>query len=154
VIPKSGRRLSDQITLKQDKPSKATSQGVRIAIMVDLDIARNLLTLRFLPPYTDTDERDYLDALVQIGQHDQPFELLTIFGGGGKLSVAGEREQALWFKATRGHISAHCRAVAIVRPGANRKMEETFQKLWPMPLVVLDDETAARAFLAEHRGPA
>jgi hypothetical protein len=97
--------------------------------MVDLDIAGSLLTLRFLPPYTDTDERDYL-------------------------SVPGEREQALWFKATRGHISAHCRAAAIVRPGANKKMEETFQKLWPMPVVALEDETAARAFLAEYRSPA
>lgn len=122
--------------------------------MVDLEIAGSLLTLRFLPPYTDTDERDYLAALVRVGQHAQSFELLTVFGGGGKLSVAGEREQALWFKATRSHISAHCRAVAIVRPGANRKMQETFQKLWPMPLVAMEDEAAARAFLAEHRGAA
>lgn len=122
--------------------------------MVDLDIAGSLLTLRFLPPYTETDERNYLAALVRIGQHDRPFELLTIFGGGGKLSAAGEREQALWFKATRGHISVHCRAAAIVRPGANKKMEEIFRKLWPMPLVALEDETTARAFLAEHRGPA
>jgi hypothetical protein len=30
-------------------------------------------------------------------------------------------------------------------------MEETFRKLWPMPLVALEDEIAARAFLAEHR---
>ncbi|WP_441240563.1 hypothetical protein [Tardiphaga sp. 768_D3_N2_1] len=122
--------------------------------MVDLEIAGSLLTLRFLPPYDDTDERDYLAALVRIGEHAEPFELLTIFGGGGKLSVAGEREQALWFKATRGHISAHCRAAAIVRPGANTKMEETFRKLWPMPLIAREDETIARAFLAEHRGDA
>jgi hypothetical protein len=122
--------------------------------MVDLEIAGSLLTLRFLPPYTDTDERDYLAALVRIGEHAEPFELLTIFGGGGKLSVAGEREQALWFKATRGHISAHCRAAAIVRPGANTKMEETFRKLWPMPLIAREDESIARAFLAEHRGDA
>jgi len=122
--------------------------------MVDLEIAGSLLTLRFLPPYTDTDERDYLAALVRIGEHAEPFELLTIFGGGGKLSVAGEREQALWFKATRGHISAHCRAAAIVRPGANTKMEETFRKLWPMPLIAREDECIARAFLAEHRGDA
>jgi hypothetical protein len=152
VIPKSGRRFSDQITLKRDKPSKATSQGVLIAIMVDLEIDGSLLTLRFLPPYAESDERDYLAALARVGEHDAPFELLTVFGGGGKLSVAGEREQALWFKATRGHISARCRAVAIVRPGANKKMEETFRKLWPMPLVALEDEIAARAFLAEHRG--
>lgn len=123
--------------------------------MVDLEIAGSLLTLRFLPPYTDTDERDYLDALVRVGQHAQPFEFLILFGGGGrKLSVAGEREQALWFKATRKHVSAHCRAVAIVRPGANEKMQATFQKLWPMPLVAMEDEAAARAFLAEHSGAA
>jgi hypothetical protein len=122
--------------------------------MVDLEIAGSLLTLRFLPPYTETDERDYLAALVRVGQHAEPFELLTVFGGGGRLSPAGEREQALWFKATRSHVSTHCRAAAIVRPGANKKMEETFQKLWPMPLVALEDETAARAFLAAHRGTA
>jgi hypothetical protein len=119
--------------------------------MVDLDIAGSLLTLRFLPPYADTDERAYLDALACVGKHEAPFELLTVFGGGRKLSVAGEREQALWFKATREHIATRCRAVAIVRPGANKKMQETFQKLWPMPLVAMEDENEARAFLARHR---
>ncbi len=121
--------------------------------MVDLEIAGSLLTLRFLPPYADKDERDYLDALVRVGRHAEPFEFLILFGGGGrKLSMAGEREQALWFKATRKHVSTHCRAVAIVRPGANEKMQETFRKLWPMPLVALEDETTARSFLARHSG--
>ena len=118
--------------------------------MVDLNITGTLLTLRFLPPYTDADERDYLDALVVIGEHPTPFELLTLFGGSGKLSAAAEREQALWFKATRDKIAARCRAVAIVVPGASRKMEDTFRKLWPMPLVALEDENEARAFLAQH----
>ncbi len=118
--------------------------------MVDLDITDTLLTLRFLPPYGDTDERDYLDALVVIGDHPGPFELLTLFGCSGKLSAAAEREQALWFKATRERMAQTCRAVAIVRPGANRKMEDTFRKLWPMPLVAMEDESAARAFLAHH----
>jgi hypothetical protein len=118
--------------------------------MVDLDITGTLLTLRFLPPYEATDERAYLDALVAIGAHPTPFELLTVFGGGGKLSAAAEREQALWFKATRERMAKTCRAVAIVRPGANPKMQETFQKLWPMPLVALEDENEARAFLAQH----
>jgi len=118
--------------------------------MVDLDITGTLLTLRFLPPYEPSDERDYLDALVRIGAHPAPFELLTVFGGGGKLSAAAEREQALWFKATRERMTQACRAVAIVRPGANQKMQETFQKLWSMPLVALEDEGEARAFLARH----
>jgi hypothetical protein len=123
--------------------------------MVDLEFADSLLTLRFLPPYADSDERDYLAALVRVGQYAEPFEFLILFGGGGrKLSVAGEREQALWFKATRKHVSTHCRAVAIVRPGANEKMQETFRKLWPMPLVTVEDEAVARAFLAEHHGAA
>lgn len=118
--------------------------------MVDLDITDTLLTLRFLAPYGDTDERDYLDALVRIGEHPAPFELLTLFGGGGKLSAAGEREQALWFKRTRQRLTQTCRAVAIVRPGANMKMQETFQKLWSMPLVAMEDEAAARAFLSQY----
>ena len=118
--------------------------------MVDLEITDTLLTLRFLPPYAEGDERAYLDALVVIGEHPAPFELLTLFGGGGKLSAAAEREQALWFKATRERMAKSCRAVAIVRPGANAKMEDTFRKLWPMPLVAMEDEAAARAFLAQH----
>jgi hypothetical protein len=118
--------------------------------MVDLEIRDTLLTLRFLPPYAATDERDYLDALVVIGDHPTPFELLTLFGGSGKLSAAAEREQALWFKATRDKMAKHCRAVAIVVPGATSKMEDTFRKLWPMPLVAMEDEAAARAFLAQY----
>jgi hypothetical protein len=123
--------------------------------MVDLEIAGSLLTLRFLPPYAETDERDYLAALVRVGEYAEPYEFLILFGGGGrKLSVAGERAQALWFKATRAHVSTYCRAVAIVRPGANEKMQETFRRLWPMPLVAVEDEAAARAFLAEHSAAA
>jgi hypothetical protein len=118
--------------------------------MVDLQITETLLTLRFLPPYEAADERAYLDALVRIGEHPAPFELLTVFGGFGKLSAAAEREQALWFKATREQMTRTCRAVAIVRPGTEEKMQETFRKLWSMPLIVVEDEGVARAFLARH----
>jgi hypothetical protein len=122
--------------------------------MVDLDIAETLLTLRFLPPYAETDERAYLDALVMIGAHPAPFELLTVFGGFGKLSAAAEREQALWFKATRARMTQTCRAVAIVRPGSEEKMQATFRRLWSMPLIVVEDENVARAFLARHAAAA
>jgi hypothetical protein len=69
--------------------------------MVSLDIGADaILTLRYLPPYLDSDERAYLDALARIGERAEPYVLLTIFGGRRALSQAGEREQALWFKAT------------------------------------------------------
>ena len=122
--------------------------------MVKLEIEDPLLTLRFLPPYAESDERDYLAALRRIGEHPTPFVLLTMFGGGGHMSAAAEREQALWFKTTRAHVSAQCRAMAIVRPNANAKMEETFRKLWSIPLIARTDEAEARTFLASYASAA
>ena len=75
--------------------------------MVSLDSdADGIVTLRFAPPYADNDERAYLDALAELGRREEPFLLLTIFGGGRKLSQAGEREQAIWFKRTRAQFGA------------------------------------------------
>lgn len=120
--------------------------------MVSLETgADSVITLRFLPPYEPGDERAYLDALIAIGQREQPFLLLTVFGGGGKLSREGEREQALWFKATRQQFGRLCGACAIVRPGANEHMAETFRKLWPFPISLEPDEPAGRAFLLKHK---
>lgn len=123
--------------------------------MVSLETgADSVVTLRYLPPYGAADERAYLDALAEIGRRDEPFLLLTIFGGGGKLSREGEREQALWFKATRAHFGRLCGACAIVRPGANEQMAETFRKLWPFPISLELDEAAGRAFLLRHKAKA
>jgi len=120
--------------------------------MVSLDVdADSIMTLRFLQPYGDGDERAYLDALVEIGRQDKPFALLTVFGGGRGLSQAGEREQALWFKATRADVGRLCRACAIVRPDASEKTAETFRKLWPFPIIADKDEAVGRAFLLRHR---
>jgi hypothetical protein len=120
--------------------------------MVSLEAdADGIITLRFLQPYRDEDERAYLDALVEIGRQDKPFALLTVFGGGRGLSQAGEREQALWFKATRANVGRLCRACAIVRPDASEKTAETFRKLWPFPIIADRDEAVGRAFLLRHR---
>ena len=120
--------------------------------MVSLEAdADGIITLRFLQPYRDEDERAYLDALVEIGRQDKPFALLTVFGGGRGLSQAGEREQALWFKATRADVGRLCRACAIVRPDASEKTAETFRKLWPFPIIADRDEAVGRAFLLRHR---
>lgn len=116
--------------------------------MVSLDIDDDsIVTLRFLPPYRDEDERAYLDALAEIGRQERPFALLTVFGGGRGLSQAGEREQALWFKATRAQVGRLCRACAIVRPDASEKTAETFRKLWPFPIIADRNEAVGRAFL-------
>lgn len=118
--------------------------------MVELDKQGVLIILRYLPPYRTEDERAYLDALVEIGRSEGAFALMAIFAGGGGLSQAGEREQALWFKATRDHFQRQCQALAIVRPDANQRMIETFRRLWSIPLTATPDEQAARAFITQH----
>lgn len=109
-----------------------------------------LATLRFQPPYAPDDERDYLEALHRIGDCPPGFALLAVLGGGASLSRKGERIQALWFKATRDHINENCRAIAMVRPGANGRMTEIFGRLWNVPLGAFTDEPSARNFLAQH----
>lgn len=119
--------------------------------MVSLELGADaIVTLRYLPPYTEADERAYLDALEAIGRREHPYALLTVFGGGRALSQAGEREQALWFKATKARVGSVCRACAIVRPDASEKTAETFRKLWPFPIAALREEEAGRAFLTAH----
>lgn len=121
--------------------------------MVRLDDEGDILVLRFLQPYAAEDETAYLAALGSVGRTDRRFALLAIFGGDGKLSPAGERAQALWFKATRARFAQHCFAIAMVRPGATPRMAEPFRKLWSMPLTVVDDEPTARRFLETHARP-
>jgi hypothetical protein len=119
--------------------------------MVSLEEASDgIVTLRFTPPLHDGDERAYLDALKAVGAIARPFALLTVFGGGRALSQAGEREQALWFKATKASMNRFCRGLAIVRPGATQAMADTFQKLWAFPVSLQPDEAAARQVLAGH----
>lgn len=120
--------------------------------MVSLDIGADaILTLRYLPPYLDSDERDYLDALARIGERAEPYVLLTVFGGRRALSQAGEREQALWFKATRARLSQFCQACAIIRPDADEKTAEIFRRLWPFPIIAEREEEAGLAFLLQHQ---
>lgn len=109
-----------------------------------------LVTLRFQPPYEPGDEGGYLQALGRIGDCAPGFVLLAVLGGGASLSREGERAQALWFKATRSHVSENCRAIAMVRPGASARMSETFGRLWNVPLAAFTDEQSARDFLARH----
>lgn len=116
--------------------------------MVSLEDEGDWRVLRFLPPYAERDEPDYLGALDAIGRTGRPFALLAVFGGEGRLSQAGERAQALWYKDSRDRIERDCRAIALVRPGATPRMQETFRKLWSMPLAVMPDEASARRFLA------
>jgi hypothetical protein len=111
-----------------------------------------ILVLRFHQPYGVADEADYLAALEDIAREPGSFALLTIFGGGGGLSPAGEREQALWFKRNRALMDERCRALAIVRPGAGEEMAQVFRRLWSFPIMATPDEAVGRHFLAEHVG--
>ncbi len=118
--------------------------------MVTLDIgADGLVLLRLSPPRAAEDEAAYLAALDRIAAQPGPFVLLASFSGHQPLSPAGERAQALWFKATRAQMNAACRALAMVRPGeTGARSEEVFGKLWSFPVRAFADEAAARSFLA------
>ncbi|MBU8539844.1 hypothetical protein [Falsiroseomonas tokyonensis] len=123
--------------------------------MVRLDTeAGGLLRLALDVPTMPTDEADYLAALHRIGAQPGPFVLLARFAGQAMLSQAGERAQALWFKATRAHMNETCRALAMVRPGkAGSRSAEVFGKLWTFPVAVFEEEDAARAFLRPFMEP-
>jgi hypothetical protein len=106
-----------------------------------------VLVLRFGPPYAPEDEERYLAALSAIGTRAEPFALLAVFAGRGRLSPAGERSQAVWFKETRARLAARCRALAIVRPGDPGRSAEIFGRLWSFPVTVASTEAEGRAFL-------
>lgn len=124
--------------------------------MVRLDIeAGGLLALYYGAPRAPGDEADYLAALERVGQQPGPFVLLASFLGHEKLSQAGEKAQALWFKATRAHMNEACRGLAMVRPGeAGARSAEIFGKLWTFPVAAFGDEAEARAFLKPLQEPA
>lgn len=109
--------------------------------------AGGIVTLVYQPPYGAGDEGDYLAALDRIGRWPGPFVLLAMLGHGEHLSAAGERTQALWFKATRETMNRHCRALAIVRDPAGPRMAEVFGRLWTFPILATTDEAVARRFL-------
>ncbi|CEJ11063.1 hypothetical protein BN1110_01349 [bacterium YEK0313] len=116
--------------------------------MVKLDHdADGIVTLRLVQPYGAGDEAAYLSALETIGRLDRPFALIAVLGGGRALSLAGERAQALWYKATRDSMNRNCRGLAIVRPDATADTATTFQRLWSFPVSLAPDETAGRAAL-------
>lgn len=116
--------------------------------MVELDHdTPGIVTLRLMQPYGAADEDAYLAALETIGRLDRPFALVTVLGGGRALSQAGERAQALWYKATRESMNRNCRGLAIVRPDATAETAATFQRLWTFPVSLASDEAAGRAAL-------
>lgn len=120
--------------------------------MVALETADALLTLRWLPPYAARDEADYLAALERIGAEARPFGLVLVFGNGGRLSQAGERAQAVWFKRTRAAMNLRCRGIAMVRPGATEATADVFRRLWTFPIAVAPDEAEARGLVMPVSG--
>jgi len=121
--------------------------------MVDLEIKPNMLvTLRYHIPYVDDDEYYYLQGLKRISAIEKPFYLLCVFGDGRSLSPAGEREQALWFKANRATMRERCQAIAIVREKVTPKSVEVFRKLFEVPLIGARDEREAKHFLETIAG--
>ncbi|MBU8546766.1 MULTISPECIES: hypothetical protein [Roseomonadaceae] len=123
--------------------------------MVRLDLEdRGLLRLVLDVPTAPTDEADYLAALHRISEQPGPFVLLASFAGQAMLSQAGEKAQALWFKATRARMNETCRALAMVRPGKpGSRSAEVFGKLWSFPVAVFEAEDQARDFLQPFMDP-
>lgn len=113
--------------------------------MVALEETDDLLVLRYLGPTELGDETAYLEALEQVGARTEPFALILLLGGVGKLSAASEKAQALWFKRTRADLERHCRGLVIVRPGFEEAGADVFRRLWNFPIAIAPDEPAARA---------
>lgn len=113
--------------------------------MVAVEETDDLVVLRYLGPPQAGDEAAYLDALERIGVHAGPFALILVLGGVGKLSAAGERAQALWFKRTRADLDRRCSGLVIVRPGFTEGGAEVFRRLWRFPIRIAPNEASARA---------
>jgi hypothetical protein len=120
--------------------------------MVTLEETGDLMVLRYLGPPEAGDEAAYLAALERIGACPGAFALIMVLGGGGKLSAASERAQALWFKRTRAALDRRCRGLVIVRPGFDEARADVFRRLWRFPIAIAPDEAtarvAARAYLS------
>lgn len=119
--------------------------------MIGLDLGRDgILRLHLEPPMEDADEERYLEALERIGTLPGPFAMLVEIDGYRHLSRAGELRQAAWAKATRQHLNAACRALAIVRARPDPRTQASFGRFWSFPVHVTADPAEARAFLVRH----
>lgn len=119
--------------------------------MIDLKIGGDgIVHLRLCPPTLDQDEQDYLDALDRIAEVKEPYVMVVDLREPGHLSREGELRQAAWAKATRAHIASTCRALALVREKPSARSQQSFARLWSIPVHVTSDRDDAMAFAVAH----
>lgn len=109
-----------------------------------------IVHLHLCPPYAETDEESYLAALDRIGEIERPYAMVVDISGHVHLSREGELRQAAWAKRTRMQISTHCRAVALVRETPNPRSQQSFARLWNIPVHVTSDGEEAMRFATDH----
>lgn len=119
--------------------------------MVRLDMEGDgIVHLRLCPPHTESDETEYFRALETIGALSAPYAMVVDISGHSHLSRDGEIRQAAWAKATRSQISRCCRALALVREQPNPRSQQSFARLWKIPVHVTSDPVEAMAFAKTH----
>ncbi|MDO9417771.1 hypothetical protein [Pararhizobium sp.] len=119
--------------------------------MISLTIRGDgLVHLHLCLPHQDADEDEYLDALDRIGAIETPFVMVVDISGHRHLSRDGEIRQSAWAKRTRAHISGTCRALALVREKPNPRSQQSFARLWSIPVHVTNDSEDAFAFALAH----
>ncbi|KQV12245.1 hypothetical protein ASC97_13890 [Rhizobium sp. Root1203] len=109
-----------------------------------------LVHLLLCPPHADTDEADYFRALGLIGMLDKPYAMVVDIAGHSHLSREGEIRQAAWAKETRAQVSRFCQALALVREHPNPRSQQSFARLWSIPVHVTSDRDDAIAFALSH----
>jgi hypothetical protein len=109
-----------------------------------------LVHLHLCPPHAQTDEADYFRALERIGMLDEPYAMVVDISGHSHLSRDGEIRQAAWAKATRAQVSRFCRALALVREQPNLRSQQSFARLWSIPVHVTSDRDEAIEFAHSH----
>ena len=118
---------------------------IELAIGVD-----GVVHLSLRPPQLDEDEGRYLEALGRIGALQQPFAMVVELAGYRHLTREGEVAQAAWAKATRRHLNATCRALALVRESPHPRTQQSFSRFWSFPVQVTADRADAFRFARAH----
>ncbi|WP_426232593.1 hypothetical protein [Pararhizobium sp. DWP3-4] len=119
--------------------------------MVRLDMEGDgIVHLHLGPPHAESDEAAYFAALETIGALTGAYVMVVDISGHFHLSRDGEIRQAQWAKATRAQVSSCCRALALVRDKPNPRSQQSFARLWQIPVHVTSDLGEAMEFARTH----
>ena len=110
----------------------------------------NISRMHVREPEEAGDPAAYLAGLDRIGSMTAPFGMIVDIAGHLHMSHEERKAQNLWFKATRAHMNATCKAAAIVRLEPTPEMQATFAGLWTFPVLVTGSVEAAETFVRSH----